>query len=79
MGKPKRQTEEGQGPEAEVNQVNDDQKEIIIAPGAIIDVAVDVVSLDGDPFHKTGEEFQLGKKTAEELVKRGWVKLKETE
>ena len=40
---------------------------IVINPGGIIDVAVTVVSLADDPYHKDGEEFQLGKKTAEEL------------
>ena len=67
---------EGQGPSSEANE---EQKEIVVPKDAIVDAPVTVVSLSGDPYHKDGEEFEVGKKTADELVKRGWVKLKEKE
>lgn len=64
--------------EGEVTVIGEvsEPKELIVPPDAIIDVAVTVISLEADPYHKDGEEFQMGKKTAEELAKRGWVKIK---
>lgn len=73
MGKAKKE-------EQEVTKVGEDvheQTEIIVPKESIIDVPVTVVSLKDDPYHKDGEEFQLAKRTAEDLVKRGWVKLKD--
>jgi hypothetical protein len=62
--------------------IMDDQPEkegIVITPGGIVDVPVTVISLSDDPYHEDGHEFQLGKKTADELVKRGWVEIKKEE
>ncbi len=73
MGKVKKE-------ETEVTKVGEDvvvQTEFTIPKDAIIDVSVSVVSLPGDPYHKDGEEFTLAKKTADLLVERGWVKLKD--
>lgn len=50
--------------------------EFKVPKDAIIDTAVTVVSLVADPYHKDGDEFQLARKTAEDLEKRGWVKIK---
>jgi len=70
--------------EKEVTVVGEDVKkeevvttEFKIPKDAIIDVAVTVISLKDDPYHRDGEEFQLGKKTAELLAEKGWVKIKE--
>lgn len=66
--------------EDEVTKVGEDvkveQKEFKPGKDAIVDVAVTVISLEGDPYHKNGAEFQLAKKTANELAERGWVKIK---
>jgi len=51
--------------------------EFVIPKDAVIDTAVTVVSLKGDPYHKDGDEFEIAKKTADMLVERGWVKIKE--
>lgn len=51
--------------------------EFVIPKDAVIDVAVTVISLNGDPYHKNGEEFQMAKKTAELRAEQGWVKIKE--
>ena len=56
----------------------EDKPPVKIDPKGIIDVAVTVIAV-ADPYHKEGTEFQLGKRTAEDLVKRGWVKFKEEE
>lgn len=50
--------------------------ETVIPKGAIVDVAVTVVSLANDPFHKDGEEFEMAQRTAEQLQEKGWVKIK---
>lgn len=54
------------------------EMEFKVPKDATIDEEVTVISLDADPYHDTGFEFGAGKKTADILVKRGWVKLKET-
>jgi hypothetical protein len=53
------------------------EKKIDVAKDAHVGVPVTVISLDGDPYHENGAEFEVGLKKAEELVKRGWVKLKD--
>lgn len=65
----------------EVTKVGEDvvkveQTEFTVPKGSIVDLPVTVIAVN-DPFHKKDEEFQLGKKTAEELQERGWVKIKE--
>lgn len=59
--------------------VENTEKELVIPPNAIVDVAVTVISQDADIYHKTGDEFQMGKKRAEELQEKGWVKIKTEE
>lgn len=57
----------------------EEKKGITVEKNASIDVSVTVISLDGDKFHETGTEFQMGKGTAEKLAKLGRVKIKEEE
>lgn len=52
-----------------------DQKVLKISKDASIDFPVDVIATEADPYHETGAQFQAGKKKAEELVKRGWVRM----
>lgn len=51
--------------------------EFKVPKDASIDEAVTVISLPGDPYHDDGHEFEMAKKTADILVKRGWVEIKE--
>lgn len=70
----------GKKEEGEVTKVGEDvivQTEFEVPKDAIIDVSVDVISLPGDPYHKDGEVFPMAKRTADLLVSRGWVKLKD--
>lgn len=64
----------------EVTQVGEDvkveQTEFSVPKGSIIDKAVTVISLDKDPYHKDGDEFQMAEKTAKLLEEKGWVKIK---
>jgi hypothetical protein len=50
------------------------EKELNVAKDASIDFPVEVIATEADPYHETGIKFHAGKKKAEELVKRGWVK-----
>jgi hypothetical protein len=54
-----------------------DQTELQIPKDAIVDSLVWVISLDGDVHHKTGDEFQMGRKTALMMQDLGRVKIKE--
>lgn len=40
-----------------------------------VDFPVNVEATEADPYHETGTVFQAGSKKADELVKRGWLKL----
>lgn len=62
----KEKNDEQSAPEKKIDQAKD----------AHVGRAVTVVSLDGDPYHENGAEFEVGMKKAEELVARGWVRLK---
>jgi len=57
----------------------DQRKEFIIPKDATVDVPVTVISLAADPYHEDGAEFQVGKKSAERMVKNGWVSIKPEE
>lgn len=57
---------------------HDENKEFIVPANAVIDVEVIVISQESDPYHETGAEFGMGKKRAEQLQEKGWVKIKET-
>lgn len=63
--------------EVKVGIMDADTKEVSVPANSVIDVAVTVISLAGDKFHKDGEEFQMAKKTAEIMAERGLVKIKE--
>jgi hypothetical protein len=52
------------------------EKKLDVAKDAHVGKAVTVISMEGDPYHEDGAEFEVGMKKADELVKRGWVKLK---
>lgn len=51
------------------------EKELKTAKDASIDFPVLVVATEADPYHETEHKFHAGKKKADELVKRGWVKM----
>jgi len=51
------------------------EKELKTAKDASIDFPVEVIATEADPYHETGAKFHAGKKKADELVKRGWVKM----
>jgi hypothetical protein len=70
MAKPKAETPQDEKVE------KPEEKAFEISKDSMIDVSVTVISQDGDPYHETGAEFEVGKKTAKELEARGWVKLK---
>lgn len=53
------------------------EKELSIK-NASVDPTVKVEALERDPYHKTGTVFEAGKKKAEELEERGWVKILKT-
>lgn len=76
MAKKNQASESGNVPDSELSE---DNKELVIAHDSIVDVPVTVVSLEADPYNKDGAEFPVGKKTAEMLVKRGWVEIKKQE
>ncbi len=56
----------------------EEQKELVVPKDATIDEQVTVISLEGDIYHENDAEFEVGRKTAEKLVKLGRVKIKET-
>jgi hypothetical protein len=52
-----------------------DQKELNVSKDASVDFPVEVIATEADPYHVTGTKFHAGSKKAEELVRRGWVKM----
>ncbi len=76
MGKVKH-TESGKVTDSVEKAEEPVKKELVISKKGVIDSAVTVISLDGDKYHKTGAEFEVGKGTADKLIQLGRVKLKE--
>lgn len=52
-----------------------DQKQLSVSKDASVDFPVEVIATEADPYHETGAKFHAGTKKAEELVRRGWVKM----
>jgi len=51
------------------------EKKLNQALDASVDFAVTVKSTETDPYHETDDEWQCSSKKANELAKRGWVKI----
>lgn len=51
------------------------EKKLDVAKNASVDFPVWVESLDGDPYHENGAQFECGEKKAKELQSKGWVKI----
>lgn len=61
----KKQNEEIEKPDQKKMEINNPS----------VDWPVEVEALEADPYHVTGTKFKAGSKKAEELEKRGWVKI----
>lgn len=52
------------------------EKDFFVPEKPMFDKRVTVISLDADPFHETGKEFQMAEATAKTQQKKGLVKIK---